>query len=261
MRFCIAIFALCLFSQGQTVPFPGPGRKPAASGPIYTYQAAESGNCSFTGGDASCATDGSTFVSITVNTVNGDVLVANCVRLNAVGVNGSLVTDVNGETWVPEISLGPNNGATGRSDVSVALIAAGGNGDVITCTRSGGAAVNLALTVDAFRSSTGWGDGGDGTPTDSGTLNYVIATPAGPCSVTASLAMQQDNELVYGSCFATAGTVSSATGYTIAQNDTFTSIGQAFTAYQSFSSITTPSFITNGVLTDPQSLIISFLPN
>jgi hypothetical protein len=79
--------------------------------------------------------------------------------------------------------------------------------------------------------------------------------------VPASGATVQANELVYGSCFAQTGTVSSASGYTTAQNNTFTSIGQVYTAYQPITSISTPTFTTNGTLTDPQSLILTFAPN
>jgi len=231
------------------------------SGPTYQYIAAESGYCSNTGGNTNC-TGNTTSISTLVNTVNGDLVVVNCQRLNTIGVQGVAVSDVNGETWVDEADLSPNNGATGMSSLFVALIANGGSGDEVSCTKNtGGTVASLSMTIDAFRSSSGWTNQGDGTPTDQGTLNYVLASPAGPCTVTASGATSQANELVYGSCFAATGTVSSASGYTTAQNNTFTSVGQVYTAYKPITAIQTPTFTTNGTLTDPQSLILTFAPN
>lgn len=237
---CAAFQRAVFYGQNVTV----------ASGPTYQRIAAESGSCSALG--TSC--------TITVNTTNGDLWAINCVNLGGNGgTRDCQVVDVNGENIITETSLNPNNGATGISNGSAAVIANAGTGDLVTCTAKGAGSTAVVCTVDAFRSSSGWTDQGDGTPTDN--VNYVLASPSGPCTVTAPDPNVQANELVYGSCFATAGTVSSASGYTTAQNNTFASIGQVYTAYKPITTIQTSTFTTNGTLTDPQSLILTFAPN
>lgn len=263
-RFVLSL--IILLSLGcaafQRAVFYGQNVTVAPAAPIYSYVPSESGFCSSTSGDTNCLTGSTNSVSTQVNTTNGDLVIANCQRLNAVGTQGVTVTDAQGESWIDEADLTPNNGATGTSSGFVALIANGASGDEVDCTTNfGGTPTSLSMTIDGFHSSTGWKDAGDGTPTDQATLHYVLASPAGPCTVTASGASSQANELVYGSCFATVGTVSSASGYTTAQNNTFTSIGQVYTAFKSLTSSSTPSFVTNGTLTDPQSLILTFEPN
>lgn len=219
------------------------------SGPIYTYVPAESGSCF--SATSSCG--------VTVNTVNGDLASVNCINLSSTTSTG--VSDSNGENWVDEADLSPNNGATGSSSVFVATIANGGVGDVVSCASVGfPSSTAIAATVDAFHSSTGWSNQ-DGTPTDQNTANYVLASLGGGCNVTAVGNTSQANELLYGACFSTAGTPGTTGGYTQAQSDTFTSIGKTLTGYQPSTIIQSPTFTTTGTLTNPQSLILTFQPN
>jgi hypothetical protein len=250
----IILSLIILLSLGcaafQRTVFYGQNVTAAPSGPTYQYVMAESGSCSAL----------STSCSVTLNTVNGDLAIANCLTTGG-AIPTAIVTDANGETWNDENDLAPNNGTAGITNQSVTVIAHGGAGDVVTCQVAGTGVVNVVMFIDSFRSSTGWSNQDDGTPTDQGTLNSVIAPAAGPCTVTARGATAQAHELVYGACLAIAGTSSTASGYTIAQNSTFTSIGQALTGYAPLTIISTPTFTTNGTLTDPQSLILTFAPN
>ena len=251
MKQLLSIIALLGAACGQTYPFPGPNSPyPHSTGPTYQYIAAESGSCSATA--ASC--------TITLSTVNGDVLVTNCVVSGTVTPFCGGWSDINGETWNDDVDYSASFtiGASGGT----AVIQNGGSGDVITCLGSSHG-TSIFCSITAYRSSTGWSGGGGGDPIDTASPNYVLASNAGPCTVTASGATSQANELVVGGCVTSAGTPSSATGYSAANSGSISATGfsQFWNGYKGVTSTGTYSFTTNGTLTTPLSLIMTLMPN
>lgn len=268
MRMILSILLLAAFAPAQVIMIQQVANsKPPVhpSGPTYTYVADESGSCSKV--VASVLGNG-TACTVTITATAGDIVAINCVTLGNTPSGDCTISFAAGAEVPSEIvTLSPNDPTATFGDSSgwVLIFTGSGSETIVANSANGGGSGDnpgglgignmVAMTVDGWNSSTGW------LAIDGGTAQYVLAPAAGPCTVTAVGPTSQTNELIYGSCFATAGTASSTTGYTIAQNDPFTSIGQSLTAYKGITSIQTPSFVTDGTLTDPQSLIMTFEPN
>jgi hypothetical protein len=232
-------FAIAILALAVIVPLAGQGTwiRVAPAPATYAYESAESGQCS---GTYQC--------SRTINTTNGDAIVAVCTGTRASFLTCT-VSDTNGEIWTQQsgATTVPNYYSS-ASKTYVAFVAHGSTGDVVTVQHTGSAVVYG--TLDAYRSSTGWSS-------VDGSSAMVLASNGGPCSVSFSSASANAKELIFGNCLANAGTPTAASGYTIDQTDSSTFIS----GHMAITTIQTPSFVSDGTLTGPQSLILGLIPN